>query len=99
MLATIPVERHALLVAVVRVRPGSPLDGAPLSSADRVESTRVIGMTAAGSEWVDWMPDARRVVAAGDEIVVVARRTGLRVLREQATPPLDEPRLDSLAGQ
>lgn len=99
MLATIPVERHALLVAAVRVQPGSPLDGAPLSSADRVESTRVIGMTAAGSEWVDWLPDARRVVTAGDEIVVVARRTGLRVLREQATPPLDQSRFDPVTGQ
>ncbi|MCY1142673.1 NAD-binding protein [Actinoplanes sp. Pm04-4] len=88
VLATIPVERHALLVATVPVRPGSPLDGSPLGSADRVESTRVIGMTAAGSEWVDWLPDPRRVLAAGDEIVVVARRAGLRVLREQATPPL-----------
>ncbi|MCM4077317.1 potassium channel family protein [Paractinoplanes hotanensis] len=97
MLATIPVERHALLVAAVRVRPGSLLDGAPLSSADRVESTRVIGMTAAGSEWVDRQPDPRRVLAAGDEIVVVARRAGLRVLREQATEPL-EPGLHD-AGQ
>lgn len=89
VLTTIPVERHALLVAAIRVQPGSLLDGAPLSSADRVESTRVVGMTAAGSEWVDWQPDPRRVLAAGDEIVVVARRAGLRVLREQAGPALE----------
>ena len=97
VLATIPVDRHALLVAAVTVLPGSALDGAPLSRADRPESTRVIAMTAAGSEWVDWQPDGRRVLAAGDEFVVVARRAGLRVLLEQAAAPL-QPRLDP-AGQ
>jgi Trk K+ transport system NAD-binding subunit len=87
VLATIPVDRHALLVASVRVLPGSPLDGAPLSRVDRPQSVRVIGMSAAGSEWVDWSPDERRVLAAGDRAVVVARRAGLRALLEQATPP------------
>ncbi|MEV4345571.1 TrkA family potassium uptake protein [Actinoplanes sp. NPDC049596] len=88
VLATIPVERHALLVAAVKVMPGSELDGAVLQDADRPESARVIGMTAAGSEWVDWEPDARRVLAGGDELVVVARRAGLRVLLGQAARPL-----------
>jgi hypothetical protein len=32
----------------------------------------------------------RRVLAAGDEIVVVARRGGLRVLLEQVSPPLEQ---------
>jgi hypothetical protein len=50
------------------------------------ESARVISMRAAGEEWVDWAPDPARVLAAGDEVVVVARRGGLRVLLEQATP-------------
>jgi Trk K+ transport system NAD-binding subunit len=98
VLATIPVERHALLVAAVKVLAGSELDGAPLESADRPESARVIGMTAAGAEWVDWQPDPRRVIAAGDEIVVVARRAGLRVLLDQAVPPWEDPRSDA-AGQ
>jgi Trk K+ transport system NAD-binding subunit len=96
VLATIPVDRHALLVAAVRVLPGSELDGVPLSRADRPESARVISMSAAGAAWVDWSPDPRRVLAAGDEVVVVARRAGLRVLLEQASPPLG--RLDA-AGQ
>jgi Trk K+ transport system NAD-binding subunit len=98
VLATIPVDRHALLVAAVRVLPGSELDGAPLSQADRPESARVIAMSQAGSEWVDWTADRRRVLSAGDEVVVVARRAGLRRLVEQATPPLEESRLDA-AGQ
>lgn len=94
VLATIPVDRHALLVAAVKVLPGSELDGAPLEQADRPESARVIGMSQADSEWVDWTADRRRVLAAGDEVVVVARRAGLRRLVEQATPPLEQTRLD-----
>ena len=87
VIVTIPVDRHALLVAAVRVLPDSPLDGAPLSMADRPASVRVIGMSAADSEWVDWSPDPRRVLCVGDRVVVVARRAGLRALLEQATPP------------
>jgi Trk K+ transport system NAD-binding subunit len=87
VLATIPVDRHALLVAGVHVYAGSPLDGALLSLADRPLSVRVIGLAAAGSEWVDWAPDPGRVLTAGDRIMIVARRAGLRALVEQATPP------------
>ena len=81
------MDRHALLVAAVRVLPDSPLGGAPLGQADRPTSVRVIGMSAADSEWVDWSPDPRRVLSTGDRVVVVARRAGLRALLEQATPP------------
>ena len=87
VLATIPVDRHALLVAGVQVYAGAPLDGSPLARADRPLSVRVIGLSAAGAEWVDWAPDPRRVLAAGDRVLVVARRAGLRALVEQATPP------------
>jgi Trk K+ transport system NAD-binding subunit len=87
VLATIPVDRHALLVAEVQVLGGSPLDGAALSGVDRPLSVRVIGMAAAGSEWIDWAPDPRRVLSAGDRVLIVARRAGLRALLEQASPP------------
>jgi Trk K+ transport system NAD-binding subunit len=87
VIVTIPVDRHALLVASVRVLPGSPLDGAPLSRADKPSMVRVIGLTAADSEWVDWSPDHRRILNAGDRAVVVARRAGLRSLLGQASPP------------
>ena len=86
VIVTIPVDRHALLVAAVRVLPGSPLDGAPLSRADRPSGVRVIGMSAADSEWVDWSPDHRRILNPGDRAVVVARRAGLRRLVQEASP-------------
>ena len=87
VIVTIPVDRHALLVASVRVLPGSPLDGVPLSNADKPLSVRVIGMSTSESDRVDWAPDGRRVLNAGDRVVVVARRAGLRGLLEHATPP------------
>lgn len=86
--ATIPVDRHAVMVATVTVSAGSLLDGAPLDHADHPGEARVIGMSAAGQGWVDWVPDRRRVLAEGDEILVVARRGGLRALAELAGPPL-----------
>jgi Trk K+ transport system NAD-binding subunit len=88
--ATIPVDRHAVMVATVTVQARSSLDGAPLVHADHPGEARVIGMSAAGEEWVDWVPDRRRVLAEGDRILVVARRGGLRALVELASPPLNE---------
>ncbi|HWS34971.1 MAG TPA: NAD-binding protein [Actinoplanes sp.] len=87
--ATIPVDRHSLLVASVVVSRLSPLDGAPLEHADHPGAARVIGLAVAGQEWVDWQPDPRRVLAEGDRVIVVARRSGLRALSELASPPLD----------
>jgi Trk K+ transport system NAD-binding subunit len=86
--ATIPVDRHSVLVATVTVAALSPLDGAPLEHADHPGEARVLGMSAAGQQWVDWVPDHRRVLAEGDRILVVARRGGLRALVELASPPL-----------
>jgi Trk K+ transport system NAD-binding subunit len=95
VVVTIPVDRHALLVASVLVLPGSPLVGAPLRTADRPLSVRVIGRSAPDSEWVDWSPDPAQRLAAGDRILVVARRAGLRVLLQEATPPLQQAGLDA----
>ncbi|MEV6297884.1 NAD-binding protein [Actinoplanes sp. NPDC051861] len=86
--ATIPVDRHAVMVGTVTVHAGSILDGAPLDHADHPGASRVIGMSAAGEQWIDWRPDRRRVLADGDRILVAARRDGLRGLVELASPPL-----------
>ncbi|HEY7273606.1 MAG TPA: NAD-binding protein [Actinoplanes sp.] len=95
VVVTIPVDRHALLVASVLVLPGSPLVGMPLRTADRPLSVRVIGRSVPDSESVDWSPDLSRNLAAGDRILVVARRAGLRELLQEATPPLQEAGLDA----
>jgi Trk K+ transport system NAD-binding subunit len=93
VITTIPVDRHALLVATVRVAAGSPLVGAPLSRADRPLSARTIGLTPAGTEMLNWAPDPAHTLVPGDRILVVARRAGLRALVEQALP---QPGLDVL---
>ncbi|MFI5493260.1 potassium channel family protein [Actinoplanes sp. NPDC051859] len=94
VLATIPVDRHALLVAAVRVLPGSPLEGAPLGQADRELSVRVIGLRAEDAEKIDWTPSVGRELVTGDRIYVVARRAGLRALVERATPPAEPVELE-----
>jgi Trk K+ transport system NAD-binding subunit len=96
VVVTIPVDRHALLVASVQVLAGSPLERAALRIADRPLSVRVIGLSAPDSEWVDWSPDLAHELVAGDRILVVARRAGLRILLEEATPPpLEQAGLDA----
>ncbi|WP_285475074.1 NAD-binding protein [Actinoplanes sp. NBRC 101535] len=80
--ATIPVGRHTVMVATLEVAAGSPLDGAPLSQAEQDGASRVIALSAVGQEWMDWVPDRRRVLAAGDRILVAARRGGLHALSE-----------------
>jgi Trk K+ transport system NAD-binding subunit len=96
VVVTIPVDRHALLVASVQVLAGSPLERAALRTADRPLSVRVIGLSAPDSEWVDWSPDLAHELVAGDRILVVARRAGLRILLEEATPPpLEQAGLDA----
>jgi Trk K+ transport system NAD-binding subunit len=95
VVVTIPVDRHALLVASVLVLPGSPLVGEPLRTADRPLSVRVIGRSAPESDWVDWTPDLSHNLAAGDRVLVVARRAGLRELLQEATPPLQQAGLDA----
>ena len=87
VIVTIPVDRHALLVASVRVLAGSPLQGARLRDADRPLSVRTLGLSVPDSEWVDWSPDPAHRLVADDRILVVARRAGLRALIEAATPP------------
>jgi Trk K+ transport system NAD-binding subunit len=87
VLKTLPVDRHALLVASVQVLEGSPLDSSSLRSADRPYSVRTIGLSAPDSDEVNWAPDPAHRLVPGDRILVVARRAGLRVLLEAASPP------------
>ncbi|SCL62827.1 Trk K+ transport system, NAD-binding component [Micromonospora citrea] len=91
VIATIPVGRHALLVTQVSVAAGSSLDGRPLAAVGRAESVRLLAHARAGQR-LDWAPDPRLVIVAGDRLTVVARRAGLNaLLREAAPPPPEDP--------
>ncbi|BCJ59917.1 potassium channel family protein [Micromonospora endophytica] len=89
MIATIPVGRHALLVTEIPVAAGSALDGQPLGAVGRAGSVRLLAHARPGQR-LDWSPDRRLVIMAGDRLTVVARRAGLNaLLRETAPPPPD----------
>ncbi|MDT0529601.1 NAD-binding protein [Micromonospora sp. DSM 115977] len=90
VIATIPVGRHALLVTEVSVAAGSSLDGRPLAAVGRAESVRLLAHARAGQR-LDWAPDARLVIVAGDRLTVVARRAGLNALLREAAPPPEDP--------
>ncbi|MEU5937690.1 NAD-binding protein [Micromonospora sp. NPDC047548] len=86
VIATIPVDRHALLVVEVPVVAGAPLDGRPLAAVARPGEVRLLAHTRAGQR-TDWSGDPRMVINAGDRLTVVARRAGLSALLRETTPP------------
>ncbi|MEH0982822.1 potassium channel protein [Micromonospora sp. CPCC 205556] len=90
VIATIPVDRHALLVVEVPVVAGAPLDGRPLAAVARPGEVRLLGHARAGQK-VDWSADPRMVITAGDRLTVVARRAGLSALLRETAPPAPPP--------
>lgn len=99
VVATIPVERHVLLVAEVPVAPGSALVGRQLAVATQPELLRVIAHVPAGGPHPRWSPGADEVVRAGDRLTVVTRKSGLGWLLKQASaPPVEPAQEDRPAG-
>ncbi|SCG77358.1 potassium channel protein [Micromonospora rifamycinica] len=86
VIATIPVDRHALLVVEVPVVAGAALDGRPLAAVARPGEVRLLAHSRAGQK-TDWRADPRMVISAGDRLTVVARRAGLSALLRETTPP------------
>jgi len=91
VIATIPVDRHALLVAEVPVAAGSPLAGGKLGAVSQPQGVRVIAVTRSGQPRLDWSPSAEELINPGDRLTVVARRAGLTWLLRQASPALAVP--------
>ncbi|MEH1015272.1 NAD-binding protein [Micromonospora sp. CPCC 206060] len=87
VIATIPVGRHVLVVAEVPVAAGSALDGRPLAAVAESDGVRLIGHTQVGQKRLDWAPDPRMVINAGDRLTVVSRRAGVAWLLRQTSPP------------
>jgi Trk K+ transport system NAD-binding subunit len=87
VVATIPVDRHVLLVAEVPVEPGSPIEGAEIGTASRPGGVRVIGLVGFGEPRPIWNPAPALRITARDRLLVVARRRGLTWLLEQGTAP------------
>lgn len=87
VLATIPVDRHVLLVAEVPVAARSELAGREVGEVSRPEGVRVIGLTRVGQPRIEWSPSPGRRIGVGDRLIVVVRRAGLSRLLKQASPP------------
>lgn len=97
VIATIPVERHVLLVAEVPVAPGSALAGRPVADASEPGEVRVIALTRAGESAPTWTPSPDLKVAGGDRLTAVVRRDdlGLLLARASSSPDPDpDPDLD-----
>jgi Trk K+ transport system NAD-binding subunit len=77
VLRTIPVGRHVLLIADVRVGAGSELAGQPVEDVHRGGEVRVIAVQRTAGGGVDWSPRPDYVIAPQDRIYVLATRTGL----------------------
>ncbi|MEV4722349.1 potassium channel protein [Micromonospora humida] len=90
VIATIPVDRHALLVVEVPVAAGAALDGRPLGAVARPGEVRLLAHSRPGHR-TDWRADPRMVISAGDRLTVVARRAGLGALLRETTPPPPPP--------
>lgn len=89
VLATIPVDRHVLLVAEVTVAAGSPLQGVPVVTVNQPHAVRLIALARFGEPRPIWVPAPGYRIHAGDRLTVVARRAGLTRLLDMAGPPAE----------
>ncbi|WP_326562266.1 potassium channel family protein [Micromonospora sp. NBC_01796] len=99
MIATIPISRHALLVAEVPITEGAALIGRELVQVDQAAGVRVIGLTPAGQPNLLWSPSRTHRLGAGDRLLVVVRRAALSALLKQANPPVVDPEPPALPTQ
>ena len=77
VLRTIPVGRHVLLIADIRVGAGSDLDGRPVADVHQAGQVQMIAHRRPGADQIDWSPSPRLVLSPQDEIYVLATRAGL----------------------
>jgi Trk K+ transport system NAD-binding subunit len=85
VIATIPIDRHVLLVAEVPVGADSELEGMTVADLQRPHEARTVAIRSAG-ERVLWAPPPGRPIKRTDHLVVVATRIGLSTLLTQAQP-------------
>jgi Trk K+ transport system NAD-binding subunit len=89
---TLPIGRRVLLVAEVRVSPGSELDGMTVAEANMPGGARTIALHPHLEPRPRWALHGTERLNAWDRIIVVATRAGLaRMLERGATPPVPEP--------
>jgi Trk K+ transport system NAD-binding subunit len=88
VLRTIAVGRHVLVMADVRVEPGSDIAGRPLADLERDGLSRVLALAERGTPRFDWSPRRDRRLIAGDRVIVLATRAGLSTFLAGNRPPV-----------
>jgi Trk K+ transport system NAD-binding subunit len=77
VLRTIPVGRHVLLIADVRVEAGAELAGKRAAEAQRPGETHVLAVRRRGTDMFDWSLNRDYLLAPQDQLLVLATRAGL----------------------
>jgi Trk K+ transport system NAD-binding subunit len=88
VLRTIPVGRHVLVIADVRVEPGSDLAGRPLADLEGDGLARVLALAEHGTPRFDWTRRRDRRLVVGDRVIVLATRAGLSTFLAGNRPPV-----------
>jgi Trk K+ transport system NAD-binding subunit len=93
VLRTIAVgSRHVLVIADVRVEPGSGLAGQRLADLERDRLSRVLALAEAGKpQSFNWAPRRDRRLVAGDRLIVLATRAGLSTFLAGNRPQVAAP--------
>jgi Trk K+ transport system NAD-binding subunit len=91
VLRTIAVGRHVLVIADVRVEPGSDLAGRPLADLELGGLSRVLALAERGIPRYSWSPRRDRRLVAGDRVIVLATRAGLSTFLAGNRPPVAAP--------
>jgi Trk K+ transport system NAD-binding subunit len=77
VLRTIPVGRHVLLIADVRVGDQAGLAGSFIRDTEQDGQARILALQARGSQGLDWSPRRGYMLGTGDRLIILATRTGL----------------------
>jgi Trk K+ transport system NAD-binding subunit len=91
VLRTIAVGRHVLVMADVRVEPGSDLAGRSLADLERDRLARVLALAERGTPRFSWAPRRDRRLVAGDRLIVLATQAGLSTFLAGNRPPVTVP--------
>ena len=91
VLRTIPVGRHVLLIADVRVEPGAAIAGQPLSGLEAGGLSRVLAIAERGKPRFGWSPRRDHRLVAGDRVIVLATRAGLSAFLAGNRPTVTSP--------
>ena len=91
VLRTIPVGRHVLVIADVRVESDSDIAGRSLADLERDRLSRVLALAERGTTRFDWSPGRGRPLVAGDRVIVLATRAGLSTFLAGNRPTVTTP--------